>query len=139
MIRDSMKFSISAAAKATGKGKSTIHRAIQSGKLSASRLDDGTFEIDASELFRVFEPISSGHPTSVPLGYVGMELLEAENTNLKHQLERERQFVRSLEGLLAEANSERRKLLQLLTHQEQPKSEPKVKTENLLWKKIFRK
>lgn len=46
--------SLSQAAKATGRSKSTIGRAIESGKLSASRNDDGTFSIDPSELFRAF-------------------------------------------------------------------------------------
>jgi hypothetical protein len=128
-----MKFTISTASAATGKGKSTIHRAIQSGKLSATRLDDGSFEIDASELFRVFNPIPVGHPESIPVGRGGTEVLQAENEFLKRQLEREREFVRSLEGLLAEANTERRELLQLLTHEPQ-----KMKT-GLLWKRIFKR
>lgn len=49
-----MEFSLNGAAEATGKGKSTLHRAIKSGKLSATRQPDGTYSIDASELFRVF-------------------------------------------------------------------------------------
>ena len=51
-----MQFSLSQAAKETGKGKSSIHRAIKSGRLSAHRHDDGTYSIDASELFRAFPP-----------------------------------------------------------------------------------
>lgn len=46
--------SLSQAAKATGRSKSTIGRAIKSGRLSAARNDDDTFSIDPSELFRVF-------------------------------------------------------------------------------------
>ena len=46
--------SLSQAAKATGRSKSTIGRAIQSGRLSASRNDDDTFSIEPSELFRAF-------------------------------------------------------------------------------------
>lgn len=46
--------SLSQAAKATGRSKSTIGRAIKSGSLSAVRNDDGTFSIDPSELFRAF-------------------------------------------------------------------------------------
>lgn len=51
-----MQFSLSQAAKETGKGKSSIHRAIKSGKLSAQRHEDGTYSIDAAELFRAFPP-----------------------------------------------------------------------------------
>jgi hypothetical protein len=48
--------SLREAAQQTGSNKSTIWRAIKSGRLSATRLDDGGFSIDPSELFRVFDP-----------------------------------------------------------------------------------
>ena len=48
------ELSLSQAAKVTGKSKSTINRAIKTGKLSATRHDDGTYSIAASELFRAF-------------------------------------------------------------------------------------
>lgn len=48
------ELSLSQAAKATGKSKSTINRAIKNGKLSATRHEDGTYSIAASELFRAF-------------------------------------------------------------------------------------
>ena len=51
-----MKYSLSEAAKATGKNKTTIQRAIKSGKISASKGDGGSYEIDPSELHRVFPP-----------------------------------------------------------------------------------
>lgn len=51
-----MKYSLSEAAKTTGKNKSTIQRAIKSGKISASKGDSGAYEIDPSELHRVFPP-----------------------------------------------------------------------------------
>ena len=49
------ELSLSQAAKETGKSKSTINRAIKTGKLSATRHQDGTYSIAASELFRVFQ------------------------------------------------------------------------------------
>jgi len=49
-----VELSLSQAAKETGKSKSTINRAIKTGKLSATRHEDGTYSIAASELFRVF-------------------------------------------------------------------------------------
>nr|CRY94164.1 hypothetical protein [uncultured prokaryote] len=45
---------LSQAAKAISKSKSTLNRAIKSGRLSAVRNEDGTFSIDPSELARVF-------------------------------------------------------------------------------------
>lgn len=47
------------AAKQTGLSKSTISRAISSGKLSAVSRDRGGYSIDPSELFRVFQNKSS--------------------------------------------------------------------------------
>lgn len=39
----------------TGLGKTTLTRAIKAGKLSAARRDDGSYEIDPSELARVYD------------------------------------------------------------------------------------
>lgn len=49
-----MRYTLGQAARATGKGKTTIQRAILSGKLSADRNDDGSYAIDPAELDRVF-------------------------------------------------------------------------------------
>lgn len=49
-----MKYSLSEAAKATGKNKTTIQRAIKNGRISASKGDRGSYEIDPAELHRVF-------------------------------------------------------------------------------------
>jgi hypothetical protein len=51
-----MRYTLGTAAKAVGVGKATISRAIASGKLSAEKQPDGSFAIDASELYRVFQP-----------------------------------------------------------------------------------
>ena len=42
------------AARLTGLGKTTITRAIKAGRLSATRRDDGSYEIDPAELHRVY-------------------------------------------------------------------------------------
>jgi len=49
------ELSLSQAAKLTGKSKSTINRAIKTGKLSATRHEDGTYSIDPAELARTFD------------------------------------------------------------------------------------
>jgi hypothetical protein len=54
-----MKLSASQAAKAVGKSIPTVTRAIKSGKLSASKLESGGYEVEASELFRVWPAVSS--------------------------------------------------------------------------------
>lgn len=47
-----MSYTLGEAAKAVGFSKPTLSRAIKSGKLSAKRLDDGSYQIDPAELGR---------------------------------------------------------------------------------------
>ena len=47
-----MGYTLSQAAKATGKDKSTISKAIKKGKISASRNEDRSYDIDPVELHR---------------------------------------------------------------------------------------
>lgn len=51
-----MGLSLREAAKEAGVSKSTILRAIQNGRLSAARTEDGGYAIDPAELFRVYDP-----------------------------------------------------------------------------------
>lgn len=53
-MRDPKRYTLGTAAKATGKSKTTIQRAIAKGQLSADRLEGGGYSIDPSELHRVF-------------------------------------------------------------------------------------
>lgn len=59
-----MRYTLGTAAKATGKAKSTILRAIKSGIISAQKSHDGSYEIEPSELHRVFEQNSAQQPSS---------------------------------------------------------------------------
>ena len=49
-----MSWSVSRAARETGLSKSTISRAIKSGRISATRQHDGSYHIEPAELFRVY-------------------------------------------------------------------------------------
>lgn len=93
--RDTMsELSLTQAAKIAGKSKSTINRAIKSGKLSAMRRDDGSYSIDRAELARAFqigtpsgsEWVSAAPPTELSR----TATLEAENAALRAALDRER-------------------------------------------------
>ena len=107
-----MQFSLSQAAKETGKGKSSIHRAIKSGRLSAQRHEDGTYSIDAAELFRAFppalpEPVPEQdterpqEPSATPL--IAEEVLRVRVEMLTAQLEREQETVADLRRRLDRA------------------------------------
>jgi hypothetical protein len=52
--RGKTMLSLSEAATAAGIAKSTIWRAIKTGRISATRTYTGTYEVDPAELFRVF-------------------------------------------------------------------------------------
>ena len=89
------ELSLSQAAKLTGKSKSTINRAIKTGKVSATRHDDGSYSIDPSELSRVFntEPHdSSKRSDAEPDGTRLLERIEA----LEIMLNREREISADL-------------------------------------------
>ena len=57
--------SISAAARAAGVDRATIHRALKSGRLSATVDDTGARAIDTAELHRVFPLRATGEPVTV--------------------------------------------------------------------------
>lgn len=52
-----MSYTLNEAAKVTGKSKTTIHRALKSGKISAVKRDNGSYSIEPAELHRVFPPV----------------------------------------------------------------------------------
>lgn len=91
------ELSLTQAAKIAGKSKSTINRAIKSGKLSATRHDDGSYSIDSSELARAF-PIgtpsgSKWVSAASPTEQARTATLEAENAALRAALDREREAL----------------------------------------------
>ncbi len=69
-----MKFTAGQAAKAVGKSMPTISKALKTGRLSAKKVGN-RYEIDASELFRVWPkatdseglPLDTGKPSSLSL------------------------------------------------------------------------
>ena len=107
-----MQFSLSQAAKETGKGKSSIHRAIKSGRLSAQRHQDGTYSINAAELFRAFPPAlpepvpeqdMEPHQEPPVTPTVAEEVLRVRVEMLTAQLEREQETVADLRRRLDRA------------------------------------
>lgn len=93
-------YSLSSAAKATGKSKGTISEAIRSGKISASKDAHGQWSIDPAELHRVYAPVqldrSNLDPTSTEVGP------RSESFSLDRE-----DLVQLLKESLAEARRER--------------------------------
>jgi hypothetical protein len=94
-----MKYTLSQAATATGKNKATIQRAIKSGKISAPKNASGAYEIEPSELHRVFSATgkeSVQHDISNVTQHTGkdrealqlkLELIEAERERERDQMQ----------------------------------------------------
>jgi hypothetical protein len=78
--------SLSEAAAAAGIAKSTIWRAIKTGRISASRTHLGTYELDPAELFRVFPATPKDgdlKQAAMAIAPVAMAALEAQIGALK--------------------------------------------------------
>lgn len=138
--------SLSQAARMTGRSKSTIGRALKSGRLSGLQNDDGTFSIDPAELFRVFPrggPETDGtraNDTNRNLHYGtgGTGADAAENKVLRDELAKAQERAAAAEakaeeraGTIADLRArldqeaeERRRLTTLLTDQRAPAVNP---------------
>jgi len=89
-----MKYTLSEAAKATGKNKTTIQRAIKSGKISAAKGNSGSYEIDPSELHRVFPPTATQRDAQHEQSNVAQhDNLPPTNRNLDRILELEKELA----------------------------------------------
>lgn len=120
-----MKLSASQAAKETGKSVPTITRAIKSGKISADKTDTGGFEIDPSELFRVFPrvtpvndvtPNSLGHET-----HISGNVLQVEVEMLRQRLAEKDALILDLREDRDQWRQQAQKATHLLTDQRPPK------------------
>ena len=104
-----MGLTLRQAADLCGASRSTIHRALKSGKLSGNRLEDGAWDIDPSELARVFpwdisEPVQRDNPGQGREGTSEREaVLVVKVEMLEHQLERERDTIADLRKRLDRA------------------------------------
>jgi hypothetical protein len=67
--RTSMSLSLAEAAAACGLDKSTIRRAVRSGRISGTRNDLGTWHVEPAELHRIYPPAArpEGDTTATPL------------------------------------------------------------------------
>jgi excisionase family DNA binding protein len=148
-----MSYTLGEAAKAAGFSKPTLSRAIKNGKLTAKRLDDGSYQIHPSELERWKD--ANGHrntpvtqiktPDETPETPSRNSALQAEVEALRQQVEtadkertRERdQLVDQIEDLrtrLTKADAERTRLTLMLTDQRQKPAETPKRG---LWARIM--
>jgi hypothetical protein len=119
-----MPYTLGQAARATGKAKPTITRAIQAGRISAIRSDDGSWSIDPAELHRVYPMTgqSNGHelrdvPDTLPATDPA-ELLVERNRLVAEQAETIRDLRHRLDASEAERRAAQERLTAVLTHRQ---------------------
>lgn len=132
-----MKYTLSEAAAATGKNKTTIQRAIKSGKISAAKGETGSYEIDPSELHRVFQPVAqrvaksenaTTHNNAQQVGFPSDSNASQRIANLEKELavmeerkngleEQKRHLTDTVEDLRKRLDSSDRRVLALLNDQ----------------------
>jgi hypothetical protein len=117
-----MAYTLGQAARATGKAKPTIARAIQVGRLSANRTADGAWSIDPAELHRVYpmngktdrNELRLPPPADSPGSDASLSQLLAERDRLLADRE---ETIRDLRQRLDASEAERRQLSATLTDQ----------------------
>jgi len=103
-----MKLSLSQAAKKTGVSKPTLSRWIKKGEISAEKLENGGYLIDASELDRVMSMKERGNSVT---GNGSPEMLQTVTPNETSMLHREVELlVQRLKDREGEIDDLRRRL-----------------------------
>lgn len=143
-----MKLSLNKAARHYKVSKSTLSEALNSGRISAAKDDRGRWEIDPSEMERVFplsgpneqedrtpNPANFNHANGLPSD---VQALRKEIALLQEQHERERVYftdqISDLRSRLDAESEDRRKLTALLTHEQAQK--PQDGPRKGLWSRL---
>jgi hypothetical protein len=110
-----MVYTLGEAAKATGKSKATISKAIKSGRISAKKDETGTFNIDPSELHRVYPPTVSTKQNETPVN----SSIKTENDGtireLQARLEAAHERLSDRDGVISDLREDRDKWRQQAT------------------------
>ena len=131
-----MSYTLGTAAKATGKDRATISRAIKKGRLSAAKNDSGEWQIDPSELHRVYPPLKEADSAHNREGATeSYTELRTERRVLEVKLEAALQRIEALEADKAFLQTELTKATTLLTDQRPPQAAVEGPS---WWSRLFR-
>jgi hypothetical protein len=131
-----MAYSLGQAAKAAGISKTSLHRAIQKGRVSAAKNDNGSYEIEPSELHRIYPPVTDEDRSANPdLGQSGTletaietGVLRREVQLLRERLDDKEAVITDLKERLDQSEQERRdkdrQFTALLTDQRERVEQP---------------
>lgn len=97
-----MAYTLGDAAKATGKSKTTIKRALDKGRISGEKNAIGEWQIEPVELHRVYPmvdpvPVTGDTPQSAPLLQAEIRELTVKLEAAREAISRERDLIRDLQ------------------------------------------
>jgi hypothetical protein len=118
-----MAYTLGQAARASGRSKATIHRAVKAGRISAGRSQTGGWLIDPAELHRVYPPsVSENGPgdgqrddTQPLMNGLGRRGETGEMAVLRERITEQAETIRQLWHRIEADAEERRRLMTLLT------------------------
>ena len=121
---ETMYFTLGQAAKKMGVSKATISRDIKKGKLSAERQEDGSYKIQASELFRVYHPETPKEKQKTVTAERSVTHEEKLKINeLETELKNAREKIKDLEQERDRWHTQAERLTLLITREQEKKDE----------------
>jgi len=102
-----MVYTLGEAAKATGKSKATISKAIKNGRISAYKDETGTFHIDPSELHRVYPPTVSSEQQETPVNTPAKADIDGTIRELQARLEAAQERLADKESVIMDLREDR--------------------------------
>lgn len=108
-------YTLGDAAKATGKSKATISKAIKIGRISAIKDETGTFQIDPAELHRVYPPTVSTEQKETPKETPHEQDKSGLIRELQARLEAATERLADKEGIISDLREDRDKWRQQAT------------------------
>jgi DNA-binding MurR/RpiR family transcriptional regulator len=108
-----MSYSLAEAAAACGVNKSTVLRAVKSGRISGTRDDLGVWHVEAAELHRIFPPVAAAaaSPEALPRHASPDAATDA--------------LIAELRAVIADLRGERDRLLTIAERQALPAPKPR--------------
>ena len=110
-----MAYTLGEAARATGKSKATISKAIKSGRISAQKDETGTFRIDPSELHRVYLPTVSSEHNETQVNTHEKRDIDGTIRELQARLEAAHERLSDKESVIVDLREDRDKWRQQAT------------------------
>lgn len=102
-----MVYTLGEAAKATSKSKSTISKAIKSGRISAHKDETGMFHIDPSELHRVYPSTVSSERNETPVNTPAKSDIDGTIRELQARLEAAHERLSDKEEVISDLREDR--------------------------------